>query len=119
MQGETSPGNPQESGADQAEETLINPNPSQPLVWQSRTPETDLTQEEQRQENLEQAGISESDIRNTMQEYYEDCRKLLDYWNGYVEEALKELGADDFVIQLQVERLGGGYYRLYHNVYTD
>ena len=42
-----------------------------------------------------------------------------DYWNGYVEEALKELGADDFVIQLQVERLGGGYYRLYHNVYTD
>lgn len=148
LQGETSPGNPQESGADQAEDSLINPNPSQPLVWQSRTPETDLTQEEQRQENLEQAGISESDIRNTMQEYYEDCRKLLeevgtgdrqftnvipeslwssverayyngDYWNGYVEEALKELGADDFVIQLQVERLGGGYYRLYHNVYTD
>ncbi len=82
-----------------------------------------------------------------MEEYYEDCRKLLtdagtgdrqfvnvipqslwnaversynsgDYWKGYVEQALRDMGADNFAIQLQVQDLGGGYYRLYHNVYT-
>lgn len=127
---------------------LVNPNPTQPLVWESRIPDTEPTKEEQRQESLERAGVSETDIRNTMQEYYDDCRKLLEevgtgdkqftnvipeslwssverayyngeYWNGYVEDALKTLGADDFVIQLQVESIGSGYYRLYHNVYTD
>ena len=79
---------------------------------------------------------------------YEDCEKLLkgvgkgdrqfvtvipeslwssveraynngDYRKGYAEKALKDMGATDFVIQLQVERLGGGYYRIYHNVYTE
>lgn len=150
--GEAVPSADPEAGeADQTEDPgqgLINPNPSEPLVWQSRTPETDLTPEEQRQENLERAGISETDIRDTLQEYYEDCQKLLkevgkgdqqftnvipeslwssveraysngEYWKGYVEGALESLGAEEFVIQLQVERLGEGYYRLYHNVYTD
>ena len=41
-----------------------------------------------------------------------------DYWKGYVEGGLKDLGMENFAIQLQVEDLGGGYYRLYHNVLT-
>ena len=40
------------------------------------------------------------------------------YWNGYVNAALKELGMQNFAIQLQAERLDGGYYRLYHNIST-
>jgi len=134
----------------------INPNPTEPLRWQSKAHVGDadaaeedagVSAEEQEQANLEQAGLTEDQVRRTLQEYYEDCGKLLkeagtgdrqfisvvpeslwasverayssgDYWKGYVESALKELGASNFLIQLQVQRLGGGYYRLYHNVYT-
>ena len=82
-----------------------------------------------------------------MREYYEDCEKQLkqagtgdilftnvipeSLWpsveraystgsheKGYVEEALKELDVDHFVIQLQVQRLGGGYYNLFHSILT-
>ena len=41
-----------------------------------------------------------------------------EYWNGYVEGTLQEMGVENFLIQLQAQRLGGGYYRLYHNVLT-
>ena len=106
-----------------------------------------ITPDEQKKDNLQQAGVTEDQVRETVSAYYEDCLKLLkqagkgdkqfsnvvpeslwltleqaygrgDYWKGYVNEALKALGAEDFVIQIQVQRLGGGYYRLYHNVYT-
>nr|MCR5753885.1 hypothetical protein [Acetatifactor sp.] len=40
------------------------------------------------------------------------------YQKGYVEEALKSLGVENLTIQLQAERLNGGFYRLYHNIYT-
>lgn len=130
---------------------LINPNPVEPLEWQSKSPPEDvdkgLTAEEQKKANLEMAGITEDQVRETVDEYYEDCLKLLkeagkgdkqfvnivpaflwntleqgygrgDFWKGYANEALEALGAENFVIQIQVQRLGGGYYRLYHNVYT-
>ena len=130
---------------------LINPNPIKPMEWQSKTP-TDTggpgqTAEEKKQESLEKAGITEEQVRDTLKEYYEDCRKLMkeagkgdqqfsnvipqslwssveraystgDYWKGYVEGGLKDLGLENFAIQLQVQDLGGGYYRLYHNVLT-
>lgn len=109
--------------------------------------DVEMSEEEKRQEALETAGITEEDIRATIKEYYEDCGKLLqeagigdkqfinvipedlwnsveqaynsgEYWKGYVEGALKEMGAESFVINLQAQSLGGGYYRLYHNVYT-
>ncbi len=132
-------------------DALINPNPIEPLRWQSKSgPEPadpGLTAEEQKQINLEKAGITEDQVRETVEEYYQDCLNLLkqvgigdkqfsnvvpstlwntleqaygrgDYWKGYVNEALKALGVENFVLQLQVQRLGGGYYRLYHNVYT-
>lgn len=40
------------------------------------------------------------------------------YEQGYVEEVLKKLGMENFVIQLQLVDLGDGYYRVYHNVVT-
>lgn len=145
-----------DAGTEEADEAddimgLINPNPIQPLEWQSKTRvepvDPQQTAEEKRQESLEKAGVTEEQVRDTMEEYYEDCRKLLtdagtgdrqfvnvipqslwnaversynsgDYWKGYVEQALRDMGADNFAIQLQVQDLGGGYYRLYHNVYT-
>lgn len=106
-----------------------------------------MTAEEKKAENLAKAGITADQVRENIRDYYADCLKLLkaagtgeqmftnvipeslwnsverayssgDYWKGYVEEALKELGVENFAIQLQAQRLGGGYYRLYHNVYT-
>lgn len=128
---------------------LINPNPVEPLKWHSKSKDenTGITADEQKKINLEKAGVTEDQVRETVSAYYEDCLKLLkqagkgdkqfsnvipeslwhtleqaygrgDYWKGYVNEALKALGAENFVIQLQVQRLGGGYYRLHHNVYT-
>ena len=131
----------------------INPNPREPLRWQSRG-KTDnsncdeLSEEEKRKENLDKAGITEDEVLDTLEEYFEDCEKRLkeagtgqiqftnvipqELWSslerayssgkhrsGYVDEALKELNAKYFAIQLQVQRLGGGYYRLYHNIYTE
>lgn len=107
----------------------------------------DLSEEDEEQANLDKAGVTREQVRETMEEYYVDCLALLQevglgdkqfsvvvpeslwaeleqaynsgaYREGYVEDALEALGAEYFVIQLQVERLGGGYYRLYHNVYT-
>ena len=130
---------------------LINPDPIQPLEWESKRKEEPVdplqAAEDRKRENLEKAGVTEEQVRDTMQEYYEDCRKLLedvgtgdrqfvnvipqslwgsveraynsgDYRKGYVDAALKDMGASGFAIQLQVQDLGGGYYRLYHNVYT-
>lgn len=110
-------------------------------------PEGEMTAEDHKKANLEAAGITEDQVRENMKAYYEDCLKQLkevgvgdkqfsnvvpealwntleqayssgEFRNGYVNEALKSMGAENFVIQLQVQRLGGGYYRLYHNVYT-
>ena len=128
---------------------FINPNPTQPLTWQSKNPvfDTGTTVDTNKEENLKKAGITEDQVRGTMKEYYEDCLKLLkeagvgdkqfsnvvpsslwssieraysngNYWKAYVESALKDMGVEHFVINLQVQDLSGGYYRLYHNVYT-
>lgn len=94
---------------------------------------------------LEKLGLKESDAVWNMDEYYADCKKKLvaagsgdkhftviipsslfksietaygkgDYKKGYVDEALKSLGMNRFSIQIQAERMGGGFYKLYHNV---
>ena len=144
------PGGEDADGADDIS-GLINPNPIQPLEWESKKKEEPVdplqAAEDRRRESLEKAGVTEEQVRDTMQEYYEDCRRLLkdagtgdrqfvnvipqslwgsveraynsgDYRKGYVDSALKDMGASSFAIQLQVQDLGGGYYRLYHNVYT-
>lgn len=132
-------------------EAMINQNPTTPLRWPDSsvtgTDPSDKTPEQQKKENLLAAGITADQVRETMNDYYADCRKLLvaagtgdktfnnvipeslwstvegayekgDYWKGYVEDALKELKVENIAIHLQVQRLGGGYYRIYHNVYT-
>ncbi|MCM1057277.1 MAG: hypothetical protein NC517_06700 [Firmicutes bacterium] len=140
-----------ESGSS-AVDAYINPDPIEPLIWQSRgdpydDADSDKTEDERQQENLEKAGITEDQVLRSLEKYYEDCEKRLEeagtgekqfiniipeaLWNdierayssgtyqtGYVNEALKKLGVENFMIQLQVQRLGGGYCKLYHNVYT-
>jgi len=130
---------------------LINENPQQPLGWISRGKpnfsEADAAAEALKEENLRQAGITEAEVLDNLDEYYKDCVEQIKaigtgekqftnvvpeslwiavenayssgaYWKGYVEDALKELKAENFAIQLQTQRLGGGYYRLYHTIYT-
>lgn len=109
--------------------------------------DAEKSEDEKRKENLEKAGVTEDEVLDTLEEYYADCKARLEYvgvgekqftnvipeslWNsverayssgtymtGYVNEALKKLGVENFLIQLQAQRLGGGYCRLYHNVYT-
>lgn len=129
------------------EDNLINPNPQQPLAWFDRGKNDTKDEDNIKQANLDKAGIREEDVLDTMDKYNEDCEKQLkavgvgdkqftnvipsSLWNaierayssgtyrsGYVDKALKELKVENFSIQLQVQDLGGGYYRLYHNVYT-
>lgn len=88
-----------------------------------------------------------SDALTDLSSYYADCKKQLtalgsgdqhfdnvvskSLWNsieqiydngayeqGYVNDVLKNLGMQNFAIQLQLEDLGDGYYRVYHNVVT-
>ena len=97
--------------------------------------------------SLEKAGLSEDAVQTTLQAYYQNCLKQMtdrgagqqsfsnvvpkyvlteiekaygtgDYEAGYVKEGLQKLERDHFAIQIQVQELGGNYYRLYHNIYT-
>ena len=97
--------------------------------------------------DLSAAGITSDMVQDSLKEYYEDCLKQMvekgggqqtfinivpkyvlneaerdygtgAYEKGYVNEGLKKLELDYFAIQIQVEELGGNYYRLYHNIYT-
>ena len=92
-------------------------------------------------------GLKESDALRTLQDYYRDCRIQLvscgkgdhcfynvipeslfrtleseygrgNYRTGYMDSALKTIGATNCNIVIQAERLGGGYYRIWHNVYV-
>ena len=40
------------------------------------------------------------------------------YWKDYAEAALEDMGGENLVIQIEAQRLGGGYYIVYHNVYS-
>lgn len=110
----------------------------------TEAPDNGLTEEEK---NLAQAGIKAEDVSKTLEDYYKDCLKQLidegagsiqfnnvvpeslwdtvengyssgDYKKGYLDEAIKTLGMEGAVVQLQVVKLGGGYYRIYHNIRT-
>lgn len=97
--------------------------------------------------DLGAAGLTADMVQDSMKAYYEDCLKQMEekgggqkafnnivpkyvltevekaygtgaYQKGYVDEGLKKLKLENFAIQIQVEELGGNYYRLYHNIYT-
>lgn len=113
----------------------------QPMVWEDK----DTVDKEE--EALRRAGFTKDDVLNNIEEYYADClaqmkkvgsgqeqfvnvvpevlwivieREYTDgrYETGYVDQALKDLKMDYFAIQLQAQKLGDGYYKLYHNVST-
>jgi len=119
---------------------------SDPLTWEEEKPvnNTELSEKEKR---LQEAGIAADEVVDNLEDYYGDCyaqliekgagsvrfsnvipEELWDsietiysnnaYKDGYVTKALEKLGMDQFSIHLQGQRLGGGYYRLYHNVST-
>ena len=96
---------------------------------------------------LQKAGVKPKDVITSITAYYDNCyhqlvsmgygdRQFVNvvtdiemivieqeyssgrYMNGYVNAALKKLGMDYFAIDIQVEYLGDGFYRLYHNVVT-
>ncbi len=122
-------------------EDIINSNPQDPLEWTGNDAEKVFERE------LEEAGILEEEILDTLDEYYADCLAQMkkvgtgqkqftnvipkslwstieqvysdgSYEEGYVDEALEQMKMDNFAIQLQTERLSGKYYRLYHNIST-
>ena len=144
---------PEESTEESPAESPAPTTLEHPLTWTGRggldwlEPEESESPDREHQDNLDKAGISEEDVLNTLQEYYDDCKKQLKavgvgekqftnvvpqslwssiesayssggYQKGYVEEALKDLKAESFAIQIQVQNLGGGYYRIWHNVMT-
>lgn len=145
--GDSSGGTEDNGVEDNSAQSLINPNPQKPLNWEGSFSGNESTADDAKEENLKKAGISEEEVMETMSEYYGDCLKKMTevgtglqqfsnvipeslwrdveaaynnegYYKGYVDEALKKLGVENFAIQLQGERLGGGYYRLYHNIST-
>ena len=142
--GEQNPGNETES----TESAVSTPLPT-PMSWKDRGKLNGGTASDKKDDSKDkaEAGVSDEEIVETLDKYYEDCKKQLksagagdisfnnvipetlwssieraysdgSYWKGYVEETLKELKVENFAIQLQVQRLGGGYYRLYHNILT-
>lgn len=129
----------------------INPNPQKPLRWEEKPQQPPVvpekTEEEKKKENLDKAGITEDEVIESLEEYYDDCKKKMvkagvgdikfsnvvheSFWPaieraygegghqaGYVDDAMKELKVENFAIQIQVQRLGGGYCRIYHNILT-
>ncbi len=99
------------------------------------------------EETLKELGLKNTDVCWTLTDYYNDCLKQLsaagsgsvtfsnvvpatlydkieqeyglgNYKAGYLTKALANLGMNRCQIQLQAQRLGGGYYRLYHNMDT-
>ncbi len=94
-------------------------------------------------ERLRQAGVRESEVLKELSDYFEDCLKQTQqvgagdqqftnvvpealwpvieqqyvtgsYEEGFAEEALEKLGRYSFIILVEAENLGGGYYKLYH-----
>ena len=114
---------------------------------EEKAQEDQKRKEEERRKTLEKLGVSEAEVMDTMEEYYADCAaqiKLIgvgdgqfsnvvpislwktvelaysigSYKNGYVNDILKEFGVEEFYVQLEVQNLGDGYYRVIHNVVT-
>ncbi len=123
----------------------INPDPQEPLTLENSFVGT--AKEKEEWENLKKAGITKDEVMDDMEEYYADCLEQMvavgagqqyftnvipeSLWisveqaysegkheKGYVEEGLKQLKLENFAIQIQLDDIGGGYYRIYHNIST-
>ncbi len=138
-------------GQPDTEESLPPAEPMRPLTWNGKNDSEQEDEEEdeeaQRREILEELGLNEDEVMDTMEEYYADCAVQMrligvgegqfsnvvpeslwktvelaytigSYKNGYSDKILDELGADNYYIQIQLQNLGHGYYRVYHNIVT-
>lgn len=122
------------------EQAAFVEEPTKPLVWGTGDNKKDS-------DVLIKNGLTSADVLTTLDDYYKDClaqtkkegignqqfvnvvnevmwivieREYTEgnYRTGYVEQALKDMGMEHFAIQLQVQNLGDGYYKLYHNIVT-
>ncbi|MBO4981499.1 MAG: hypothetical protein J6C84_06345 [Lachnospiraceae bacterium] len=123
-------------------EPVASTKPMEPLTYEEKVTEAD-----KEAEALKQAGVKKEEVIDSIEAYYADCLTRMTqagsgqqqftnvvpeylwiviereytegrYQKGYVEKGLEELDMDNFAIQLQAQKLGGGYYRLYHNIAT-
>ncbi len=114
---------------------------------EEKAKEEERRKEREHQENLLKAGVEEQEIVETLEEYFADCKNQLKqlglgdrqfyniipeelwgalercygsgmYRRDYADAVLEEMGAEGIAIQIEAQRLGGGYYIVYHNVYT-
>ncbi len=131
--------------AESGSSVLVNPDPQKPLTLDSVKPESG--KEDPEKTILDQLGIREDELLDTMEKYYADCERQMiaagsgikqfsnvipavmwerveraysegSYEEGYVQKALEKLGMSHFMMQLQAEKINGSYYRLYHNIST-
>lgn len=99
------------------------------------------------EKELKEAGITASEVMTNMENYYKNCGEQMAslgvgqirfsncipaalwdqletayssgaYKEGYVNEALNKMQAEQFAITIQAVKLSDGYYRLYHIVAT-
>lgn len=112
----------------------VNENPQKPLTWEDDRKKTSTNDTEEESaygmedyyadclKQMVAAGAGEKQFTNTIPQALWSAieRAYSDgsYRKGYVDEALKKLGMSNFAIQLQVQRIDGDYYKLYHNIYT-
>lgn len=138
----------QETEEDTASAETSWPQLQAPLTWTGRGDLGNWEPEEQKpQEDQIAATYGGETVLDTMEKYYDDCEAQMKevgtgdqhfsnvipsslwgsvesayssgaYKSGYVTDALKELKAENFSVQIQVVDIGGGYYRVYHNIYT-
>lgn len=114
-----------------------------PMEWQGNGQNDDTSTEG----NLTEAGITADQVSDTLEAYYADCltqmvaagtgarqfsnvipASLWDtierayitegYGDGYARRGMEQLGVENFTVDVQAINLGGGYYRLYHNIAT-
>lgn len=126
----------------------LNPDPQEPLTWVPKNKKgKQVFVSGGDTYDMGVAGLDPDMVQSSLKKYYENCLKQMvdrgtgqqsfsnvvpkyvldeaekaygtgDYEEGYVDEGLKKLKVENFAIQIQVEDLGGNYYRLYHNIYT-
>lgn len=123
-------------------EPVATTKPMEPMTY-----EEEVTEDDKEAEALREAGIKKEEVIDSIEAYYDDCLEQMTglgsgqqqftnvvseylwiviereytegrYRTGYVEKGLEELDMEYFAIQLQAQKLGGGYYRLYHNIAT-
>lgn len=131
----------------EASEIVLNPDPIKPLEWKKNSDSDTVFVSGGDTYDMDKAKVTEDMVQTSLKAYYENCLLQMtdrgagqqsfsnvvpkyvlnqlereygtgDYWDAYVTDGLKKLGKENFAIQIQIEDLGGNYYRVYHNINT-